>query len=220
MLKSISTMNSHYRSSNKKYAGFTVVELVIAISVIAILASVTVVAYKGITARSKNTQTATLIQRYIDTLVIYHAKYGKYPVGNSNNKTCLGIGYPSGKCWKGEIDESATFMQELKKVGGDGFPMTANQSLGLRGAWFVTAADGLTPKLDGVKEDFVVYSVEGDKTKCQVGPIASDGTGGNNNDGNIFTYFSTPPASGQSVLKGQNASDEPAQCWVPMSLVK
>lgn len=200
--------------------GFTVVEILIVITVIGILATVSTVAYNGVTTRARNTQVAVVIEKYRDALVMYHAKYGKYPTGNANNKTCMGLGYPGGKCWKGEIDENSTFMQELKKVAGSDFPMTANQTLGLRGAWFATAAPGLSVNLDGAEENFLIYSVEGDSTKCQLGPIASDGTGGNNNDGNIFTFFSTPPTSGQSVLRGQNASDEPAQCWIPMSLIK
>lgn len=201
--------------SNKSKRGFTVVELIIAIAVIGILAAIVTVSYKSITTRARNTDTAETIKKYVDALVIYHAKNGKYPTGNADNKTCLGVGYPGGTCWKGEISENASFTNELKSVYGSGFPVTANKSLGLKGAWFKAAATGLTNMLDGQPEDFVVYSVEGNDTKCPVGPLASDG-----NDTNIFTYSSTPPASGQTHPANTGYSGDPVQCWIPLSLVK
>ncbi len=195
--------------------GFTIVELLIVIVVIGILASVATVSYNGVTTKSKNTQIATVIQKYLDALVLYHAKNGEYPDGNANNKTCLGLGYPGGTCWKGEISENAAFMQSLKTVYGNDFPLTANESLGLKGAWFATAATGLAVNLDGQPEDFVVYSVEGAGTKCPIGPLASD-----NSDSNVFTYSSAPPASGQTHPMNTGFNGDPPQCWVPLSLIK
>jgi len=207
----IMTSFQRYRRS----IGFTFVEILIVIVVLGILATIVTVSYNGVTKKSRNTQTGVVIQKYVDALVVYYAKYGKYPDGNPDSKTCLGIGYPGGKCWKGEIDENATFMQSLKNIAGADFPMTANQSLGLKGAWFKAKSTGLTNVLDGQPEDFVVYSVEGANTRCPVGPLASDG-----GDTNIFTYSSTPPASGQTHPQDTGYAGDPPQCWIPLSLVK
>ena len=199
----------------KKRYGFTIVELLIVIVVIAILATVVAVAYNGAAAKSRNAQTGAAIKKYVEALVLYKTLKGKYPDGNANNKTCLGTGYPGGKCWRGEIDENATFTQALRDVYGSGLPVSGNEILGLKGAWFSTAADGLTTKLDGQPENFVIYSVEGSDTKCPVGPLASDG-----GDTNIFTYSATPPASGQTHPQDTGYAGDPAQCWIPLSLVK
>ncbi len=195
--------------------GFTVIELLIVVVVLVLLAGIGSAGYRGIATRAKNADTAEVVSKYIDALIMYHAKYGKYPDGNADFKTCLGVGYPAGKCWKGEISENAAFTNELNKIYGKGFPVTSNASLGLRGAWYKAAGSGLTVTLDGQPEDFVVYSVDGDNTKCPIGPLASD-----NGDTNVFTYSSVPPASGQTHPKNTGYVGDPVQCWVPLSVIK
>lgn len=93
-------------SKNKKSAfslgkkGFTIVELLVVVVVIAILASVTVVAYNGVTNRAKSSRAATVAQQYRQALISYYSLNGEYPgtadmtkVNGSWYYACLGSGY-------------------------------------------------------------------------------------------------------------------------------
>lgn len=59
--------------------GFTIVELLIVIVVIAILAAITVVAYNGIQNRAKDTARIQLINDIAKALDLYKADTGRYP---------------------------------------------------------------------------------------------------------------------------------------------
>lgn len=73
--------------------GFTIVELIIVIVVIAILASISVVAYSGVTARAENIKTLDAVSKYVDALTIYASQHGGYPLTLSG---ALCLGAPSG----------------------------------------------------------------------------------------------------------------------------
>lgn len=77
--------------------GFTIVELLIVVVVIAILASISVVAYNGIQQRSRNTQVISGVNQYYKAVLQYAAVKSVYP--NTNSNACLGANYPSDKCW-------------------------------------------------------------------------------------------------------------------------
>lgn len=70
-------------------SGFTIVELLIVIVVIAILAAISIVAYNGIQQRSRNTQTIAGVKQYINAIRMYAAENGTYPA----QRSCLGDGY-------------------------------------------------------------------------------------------------------------------------------
>ena len=69
----------------KSRSGFTIVELLIVIVVIAVLASITVVAYNGIQARSKDSRRDAAVRVYKNALEMYKADNGQYPFACSNN---------------------------------------------------------------------------------------------------------------------------------------
>lgn len=192
--------------------GFTIIELLVVIIVIAIIAAITIVSYNSVTAKSRNSKTGVAVKMYIEALNLYKAYNGRYPTGNANGQTCLGTGYPGGKCWLGSTDENSTFMNALKDIYGDKFVSTANQSLGAKGAWFNTAGATSGYTLDGVYENFVVYSAEGPSSRCPVGPIAS-----NAGDTDLSTYSATQPSSGRTKISADNTYVE---CWIPLSLVE
>lgn len=69
----------------RKQTGFTIVELLIVIVVIAILAAITIVAYNGIQNRSKNTAVQSDIKQVQKLIEAYNALNGSYPsTGNIN----------------------------------------------------------------------------------------------------------------------------------------
>ena len=94
-----------------KSRGFTIVELLIVIVVIAILAAISIVAYNGIQQRAKNSQTVTAMAAYAKAIRGYHAVNQNFPgttscagkvgsvCGNLTDNTapaaCSGIG-PAG----------------------------------------------------------------------------------------------------------------------------
>ncbi len=97
---------NHIRRNSKqimqisvKSSGFTIVELLIVIVIIAILAAFVIVAYSGIQQRANNTQTVTAVREYIKAISAYAAEEGHYPTwvtddAGSNAAACLGEGYP------------------------------------------------------------------------------------------------------------------------------
>ena len=59
--------------------GFTIVELLIVIVIIAILATITIVAYSGITAKANTTKAQTNAVTLKKVLEAYNAEFGYYP---------------------------------------------------------------------------------------------------------------------------------------------
>lgn len=78
----------------KSTSGFTIVELLIVIVVIAILATISIVAYNGMQQRARNAQTVSAVTTYIKALQMYKVDNGQYPPVNS----CLGVGYVDNRC--------------------------------------------------------------------------------------------------------------------------
>lgn len=84
-----------YRSWAVKQAGFTIVELLIVIVVIAILAAISVVAYNGVQIRAENSKTINGVAAYTKIFSLYAADKGEYPI--ATNYPCLGNSW-SGTC--------------------------------------------------------------------------------------------------------------------------
>lgn len=88
----------------KRAAGFTIVELLIVIVVIAILASVVVVAYSKVSQKANNTQTITAVKEWAKILQQYIVTNGSptydTSIGNGlyEQFPCVGTGYPGGVC--------------------------------------------------------------------------------------------------------------------------
>jgi len=72
--------------------GFTIVELLIVIVVIAILASISVAAYNGVQQRANNDKTQQALASWVKALNMYKVDNGKWPSGYS----CLGENYTYG----------------------------------------------------------------------------------------------------------------------------
>lgn len=90
--------------------GFTIVELLIVVIVIAILATITVTAYNGMQNRTQNAKTESAVTQYRKMLLAYAAEKRAYP---DDNAACLGEvnDYPNG-CFSGA--PNTTFNTNLK----------------------------------------------------------------------------------------------------------
>ena len=64
---------------SSRRSGFTIVELLIVIVVIAILAAISIVAYNGIQARAREVQLSSDINAIKKTMELYKANDGQYP---------------------------------------------------------------------------------------------------------------------------------------------
>jgi len=69
--------------------GFTVVELLIVIVVIAILAAIMLVAYNGIQERAENTKTNQAVAQYSKALIAYKSLNSTYPAGTPGSAICI-----------------------------------------------------------------------------------------------------------------------------------
>jgi prepilin-type N-terminal cleavage/methylation domain-containing protein len=87
--------HSCYYKLMKSRRGFTIVELLIVIVVIAILAAITIVAYNGIQTRAENTKTTQAVAQYVKAIHAYAISNDTYPIEVSY--PCLGTAATCGK---------------------------------------------------------------------------------------------------------------------------
>ena len=66
-------------TTKTKSRGFTIVELLIVIVIIAILAAITIVAYNGITNRAKTSKAQSTASNVVKKMEAYNAEAGSYP---------------------------------------------------------------------------------------------------------------------------------------------
>jgi len=101
-----------------KQAGFTIVELLIVIVLIAVLAAIAVVAYNGIQVRAENAARASEFKQWVKIMKAYHATNGVYPPAlGATGRYCLGTGFPEGKCTSTALEsDSVQLMSELSSV--------------------------------------------------------------------------------------------------------
>ena len=114
--------------------GFTIVELLIVIVVIAILASISIVAYSGVTERARYSSLSAGISAYIKAAELYRVEHGEFPHTQGYNFSCLGRpeDYP----------ETADFQEGQCGFSDDEFPAFINDD--------VTINDALAPYLNSV----------------------------------------------------------------------
>ncbi len=97
------------RRASRTNNGFTIVELLIVVVVIAILATITIVSYSGITKRAQQVSILAQVDRFEKSLRMYKETYGEWPLMPATTgqhfSACLGDGYtqsstmPANSCW-------------------------------------------------------------------------------------------------------------------------
>jgi len=79
----------YYKGTTSGKHGFTIVELLIVIVVIAILAAITIVAYNGIQQRARNSQRLEDIQTIAKALEMYYIDNGQFPAGQCSSNCSI-----------------------------------------------------------------------------------------------------------------------------------
>lgn len=196
----------------RRQTGFTIVELLIVIVVIAVLAAITVVAFNGIQQRAQATRTISTAQSYIKALQAYITQYGAYPItynaclGDTNVDT-NGNGIPD--CGtNGDTNQSNTLNTELRKVMPtlpkvDLPPITdgTNTITGMRYNW-----GGSSRIVDGkARPLMVIYYLPGNAQDCGLSGVAEDLGSSQWRTGAKYTY--TTPAKTSCYVSLPDPSD-------------
>ncbi len=93
-------------------AGFTIVELLIVVVVIAILAAITIVAYNGIQTSAKNSQAIAAVGEYVKGIRMYNAMNQTVPM-TVNSVQC----FNGQNCWSGtDVAASGVLRTNLLQV--------------------------------------------------------------------------------------------------------
>jgi len=167
-----------YRSY-KSINGFTIVELLIVVVVIAILAAISIIAYNGIQTRAENTKTITAVNQYVKGVLAYSADKGQYP--SDPSWPCLG---PDGtRCARASGDGAGcpssdggsitqiNFINQLKTVMGDNMPPLSSQIVSCASS---TYSGGYYRSTDG-KVASIIYYLRGNQPCDGVSGAASYG---------------------------------------------
>ncbi len=159
---------------NRK-TGFTIVELLIVIVVIAILAAISIVAFSGIQQRSRNAQIGQGVNSYIKAIRLYQADNGILPGATG----CLGASYPSDQCWSGpsgNISVNVDLDNALAKYVSTK-PVLSTKTLQITGGpdYRLGAVYSLVSQTDAK----IIYYLEGSGKTClngQIGVTEMQGT--------------------------------------------
>jgi prepilin-type N-terminal cleavage/methylation domain-containing protein len=210
----------------KKSQGFTIVELLIVVVVIAILAAITIVSYNGVTERARNLKTIAAARNYSDALQLYYSDNGTYPAisGNPTTDMCLGKIYTVDPTF-GPDCITLTPNAVKASLGNELVPYSSNNQPEPDGTTYSTTGASVRgvrlsflvdQKVDGVSRQWwLTYVLSGKPAKnaCPVGPVAYGdwNNGDSTNSPNPLTM--TPPSNG---FQGDPLGSNAFQCRVPL----
>ena len=149
-----------------KNRGFTIVELLIVIVVIAILAAISVVAYNGIQTRAENNKTITAATAYYKAIKLYEIDKNEVP--HVGFDSCIGEGYlwdftnsASGdnQCRYAGFSYykiKGTLNAELKAYTNNNLPQPSMQTIGSATNW-VRGVTYTTPAVGGNMTLYVAF---------------------------------------------------------------
>ena len=152
----------------KSTSGFTIVELLIVIVVIAILAAISIVAYTGIQQRANNTKTIAAANQVVKAISGYIAANGTYPytgiscVVPSSLSTCT-LGNTTDRATK------ATLIANLQTISSLPSPSVPSARDIYDGIVYYYSS---TREVGGNPQPLIVsYSLNGSQQQCGLGNI-------------------------------------------------
>ena len=120
--------------------GFTIVELLIVVVVIAILATITVVAFNGIQNRAHDTAVQADLKNFGTQAGRSHAENGTYPVAATTSSIPVGI--DSVKASKNSYDGASNNFYYCVKTAADGFSIIGRAKSGK--TWVFNSNGGIS----------------------------------------------------------------------------
>ena len=170
--------------ASKKHTGFTIVELLIVIVVIAILAAITIVAYTGIQQRANNTAIIDGVGKIKRMVEAYVAANNEYPYLGEAEVVCVTT---DSSCRRnsGPVAATPAFDAAMATIGS--VPRSVPLASSVRGG--VNYQYKAARTVDGVSAPVVlIYYI--------IGPNASCGYPVLNTDNNTATTISAPYSIG------------------------
>lgn len=158
----------------KTVSGFTIVELLIVIVVIAILAAITIVAYNGIQQRSKNTATISAASQAIKLIKGYDAANTAFPTTGTGCLTATCTDYSGAAA-----SPDTTLVTSLKTIGTLPQSTASTGNGAYYGIWYNTRGTGATIDGQGAAKRvaLVMYWLTGQSQDCGVSDIVIQGPG-------------------------------------------
>ncbi|AHB42029.1 Type II secretion system protein G [Candidatus Saccharibacteria bacterium RAAC3_TM7_1] len=95
--------------------GFTIVELLIVIVVIAILAAITMVAYNGIQQRARDAQRKSDITALVKALEIYYINNGSYPLSSGSTSINSSWSTTADSSWQNLVNQLTPYISSVPK---------------------------------------------------------------------------------------------------------
>lgn len=166
--------------------GFTIVELLIVIVVIAILAAISVVAYSGIQQRARDAQRQNDIQAITKALELYYIDKGYYPVCTGSTSINTSWCTTADASWANMSPLLASYMSKVpqdpisKQTSVGQFPW--NLTDGYDYSYVATSGYcGITPSSQPAQMYLIVYKLEqGEKQdligNCSTNPLQYAGS--------------------------------------------
>lgn len=184
-----------------KRHGFTIVELLIVIVVIAILAAITVVAYNSIQNRAANAQQFATAKSYMTMFSAYVAANGAYPP-RSSTRICLtpdSSTCSTSTAWvrDSQLETGLKTISNTLPVPSSSIPLVSSPKMA-----YIPTSD-IT--LDGVANPFLIYTVRSPEV-CTVGTPAS---------GTWPSYSSSVPSQGYTAGEASGLR----LCVIPLPLL-
>lgn len=153
--------------------GFTIVELLIVIVVIAILAAISIVAYTGMQQRAANTAIIAAANQSVKAISAYIAANGTYPFTGATCVVSAESSCTIGNTTDREID--ATFASNIQTISTLPTPPLPDTQSTRNGIGYVYDT---SRTFNGINQPVVLsYSLRGNQQQCGVANVAEGGSG-------------------------------------------
>lgn len=167
----------------KSKSGFTIVELLIVIVVIAILATISIVAYNGIQQRAKNTKTITAANQIVKSITGYIAANGAYPA--TGGVYCL-VPSENSACTAGNTTNRAydtTLTNNLNTISTQPSSVPDAHSTNAGIVYLYNASQAYNGASIAIS-----YSLQGNTQQCGVANVMANGDSGWESSTTGWTY--------------------------------